>query len=387
MDTFPLGRLSLCGKIILFNLKHASATNDSDISELVFCSLSFERTDNAFLKAADGAAVISKERLSHVDIVKCKCVMNVQKRVTTPCVLVAKRSEKEKSFHYSLLTLSSSNRLEPCIEFKLPYQMRDNVSILQGPTVLWSHAGDVFYTSLRAGEVRQIPVQLSHSIAGEFPLHREQVFVLGLQTLSEQCSKNKSTSQTLGCFVEKGHMFDGSMILPHPYICITWCILVLSAEKVDCDGVLKSEVVAATSNQQLVYFENGVVKETCQLPFEQPENIQVVNTGRNGCLFAVSFQQGNVCAVWKETFQVCRNGVSAFIGCIFYSYNLFISSQHCDALSYRLPPIGQMSAQSTWMTSWDVDQTRCCCFFRITAKQSSHWTNSSSLTSVAFHML
>lgn len=179
--------------------------------------------------------------------------------------------------------------------------MRESVSILQGPTVLWSHAGNVFYASLQAGEVRKVPIQLSHSVFGELPLHKEQVFVLGLQNISEESSKN-SSSQTLGYFVESGHVFDGTMILPQPYICITRCILVLSAEKVD--DFLKSAVVAATSHQQLVYFENGIVKDVCQLPFEQPESIQLVNTGRNGCLFVISFHQGHVCAIWKETFQV-----------------------------------------------------------------------------------
>ncbi|XP_029314645.1 Fanconi anemia group B protein [Cottoperca gobio] len=313
-------RLSLFGKIILFNCERASATNDSERSELIFCSLSFKREDNRFLKAADGAAVISRNRSAHVAIVKCKCVIHVQKRVTMPCILVTKKSEKGESFQYSLLTLSSSNGLEPCIEFKLSYQMKENVSILQGPTVLWSHAGNVFYASLQAGEVRQIPIQLSHNVIGELPLHKEQVFVLGLQNLSDQCSNTQPTGQTLGYFVESGHVFDGAMILPYPYVCITRCILVLSAEK--GEDVLNSAVVAATSNQQLVYFENGIVKDVCQLPFDQPENIQVVNTGRNGSLFVISFHQGHVCAMWKETFQIASHWSSVssvhvddFLGC------------------------------------------------------------------------
>uniref|UniRef100_A0A671WJ22 FA complementation group B n=1 Tax=Sparus aurata TaxID=8175 RepID=A0A671WJ22_SPAAU len=299
--------LSLAGKLFIFDSKRASVTHDSQRSELVFCRLSFDREANAFVKAAaaaDGAAVISGRRSSHVDILKCKCALNVQQRVTTPCVLVTKKSETGESFQFSLLTLSSSNRLQPCFEFKLNYQIKEDVYILKGPTVLWSHAGDVFYTSLQAGEVRQIPIQLSHSVAGELPLHTEQLFVLGLQNGPKQCLDIKPPIQTLGYFVESGQVFDGAMILPHPYICLTRCMLVLSAEKVDGDGVLKSTLVAATSHQQLVYFENGTVKDICQLPFKQPEDIQVVNTGRNGCLFAVSFHQGHLCAIWKETFQI-----------------------------------------------------------------------------------
>uniref|UniRef100_A0A3B4ZPN8 FA complementation group B n=1 Tax=Stegastes partitus TaxID=144197 RepID=A0A3B4ZPN8_9TELE len=285
--------------------------------ELLFCSFSFERGDNAFLKAADGAAVISRRRSAHVDIVKCKCVTDVRKRVTTACILVTRTSEKGHSFQYSLLTLSSSNKLEPCIEFKLPYQMKDNVSILQGPTVLWTHDNTVFYTSLKAGGVKQIPIQLSHIVVSELPLHKGQIFVLGLPNVSEKSLNDQLTSQTVGCFVENGLVFDGSLVLPHPYICITQCLFVLAADSED--GVLTCTVVAATSKQQLVYFENGAVKDVCQLPFEQPENIQVVDAGRNGCLFVVSFHQGHVCAVWKETFQVCKTVVSVhvddFLGC------------------------------------------------------------------------
>lgn len=291
--------VSQCGQIILFNCKRASGTASGERNELLFRSFSFKREDSGFLKAAEGVVVVSKTKSAYVDVVKCKCVTDIRRRVATPCVLVTRRSEKGEGFKYTLLTLSSSNRLEPRIEFKLPYQIRESVSILQGPTVLWSHAGNVFYTSLQAGEVRQIPIKLSHSVVGELPLHKGQVFFLGLQN-----DNNSPTNQTLGYFVESGHAFDGSVILPHPYICITRCMLVLSAEEVD--GVLKCAVVAVTSHQQLVYFENGCVNATCELPYQQPEDIQLVNTGRNGCFFVISFQQGHVCAVWKEGLQVCK---------------------------------------------------------------------------------
>lgn len=292
-----LHQLSFCGKIILFNCKRDSTTNDR--SELIFRRLSYERENNRFLKAADGVAVISRKRSAHVDIVRCKCALDVQKRLAAPFILVTKTNEKGESFQYKLLTLSSSNRLEPCVEFKLPYQMKEKVYIMQGPTVLWTHGDCVYYTSLQAGEVRQLPIQWSHSIVGELPLHKGQVFVLGLQRNSEQ----PSNSQSLGYIIEDGQLFDVSVILPHPYISITQCMLVLSADRVD--DVLECTAVAATSNQQLVYFENGIVKDTCQLPFKEPEHIQEANTGRNGCLFVVSFHQGHVCAIRKDTFQVC----------------------------------------------------------------------------------
>ncbi|KAJ8013118.1 hypothetical protein DPEC_G00049970 [Dallia pectoralis] len=120
--------------------------------------------------------------------------------------------------------------------------------------------------------------------------------------------------------------------------CILLCMCVVSAEEVN--GVFKSVLVAATSQKQLVYFENGIPKEMCKLPFEEPQHIQIVNTGRNGCLFAISFNGGHVCTVWKDTFQValCWSGVSSlhvddFVGCGTDQMLLVFRSQSTPASS------------------------------------------------------
>uniref|UniRef100_A0A4W5Q4K3 FA complementation group B n=1 Tax=Hucho hucho TaxID=62062 RepID=A0A4W5Q4K3_9TELE len=250
--------LSFHGDILIFQCKLPNPRDGESRrgSELAFSRLTFQRDGCTFLKGNGGMAVINRKSSSDVDIVACTFALHVKNRVTSPCILLI-QSKKGDVFKYSLLTLSSSNKLEPHIEFKLPYRMKDNVTILQGPTVLWSHAGIVFYTSLQAGEVRQIPIKLS-----------------------------------LNCIAE------------------------------EVNSVLKSTVVAATSKKQLVYFENGIPREVCLLPFEEPQHIQMVNTGRNGCLFAIYFNDGHVCAVWKDTFQVasCWSDVSSlhvddFLGC------------------------------------------------------------------------
>lgn len=294
-------RLSVSGSVFTFNCHRTPVKNATPKSDwtLVFSRHSFDREKNAFLKVSDGAAVIGRGTSSHPDVIACRCVLNAQSRVAAPCVLVSQKRKNGESFRYSLLTLSSSNLLKPYIEFKLS-QMTEDVFILRGPTVLWRHAGGVSYKSPHTAEVRQIPIQMSHIVVGELPHLEEQAFVLGLQNFSD----NQCPSQTVGCFVESGQVFDGSAILPHPYICITRCILVLSAEKKDGEGLLKCAVVAGTSRQQLVWFENGAVKDTCHLPFNEPESIQMVDAGRYGCLFVVSFRHGQVCAIWRESFKV-----------------------------------------------------------------------------------
>uniref|UniRef100_A0A3Q2PZZ7 FA complementation group B n=1 Tax=Fundulus heteroclitus TaxID=8078 RepID=A0A3Q2PZZ7_FUNHE len=291
--------LSHGGKVVLFTCKPDPGADGSERSGLTFRTFYFEREGNAFVKATEGAAAISRKLAARMDVVTCESALDVQRRVKTPFVLVTKRSEKGGSFQYSLLTLAGSpNRLEPCIEFKLPYQMKGKVRILQGPTVLWCHGNSAFYTSPLAAGVREVPVQTTRWLFGELPIHKGQLFALGL---SEPLLTNQPQS-TLGYFLELGQVFDGSLILPRPYLCITQCVRVLRA---DGEGdALRCAVVAATSQKQLVLFENGTVRDTCELPFEQADDVQVVNTGRSGCLLLVLFKQGHVCAVWKETFQV-----------------------------------------------------------------------------------
>uniref|UniRef100_A0A3B3ZNB1 Uncharacterized protein n=1 Tax=Periophthalmus magnuspinnatus TaxID=409849 RepID=A0A3B3ZNB1_9GOBI len=290
--------VSSCGKLIYFH-KQGSSGTDSERGEVLFSRLSFKREDNLFLNEANGVAVISTSKGSHLEIIKCRCALHTQKRVIVPCVLVAKHSKKLDDFHYSLLCLTNSNQLEPCLKFKLPYKVKEDVCILEGPTLMWSHADHVWYTSLQTGVVKQIPFHMSRTAIGELPLNRG-LFVLGLLSVSE--SDQEVSSQTCGYFIQDEQKFDGNLVLPHPYISITCCLLVLSAIKTD--DVLKTSLVVATSNQQLLYVENGVVKDVCQLPFTQPEDIQLVNTGKNGDLFVISFSDSHVCAVWKDTLSV-----------------------------------------------------------------------------------
>lgn len=292
--------------IFLLKCHRTTESNDRKVGDLtlVFCRMSYNREKNAFVKAAEGALALGGGISSRMAILMCKCVYNCQKRVNTPCILVLKKSENEENFQYSLFTLSS-DRLELCLQFRLSYEMRKNVCILRGPAVMWKHAGGVFFMSLQTGAVKSVPVQLSHAVFGELPLRKGSAFVVGVQELSN----TQPASQNPGYFIENGHTFDGNMILPHPYISITHCILILSAEKTDCNKLLQSAVVAATSQQQLVYFENGMVTNACKLPFEQPNNVQIVDAGKCGSMFVVSFQHGHACVVWKETFQVCKNKI------------------------------------------------------------------------------
>lgn len=302
----PKNLLAFAGNVLALDIHRGTATRGATRPpcSLVFSRHSFSRQENAFLQASDGAAVVGGAATSsaHVGVVKCERALDVRRRAAAPCVLLSQRNERGAcQVKYSLHALGrSSSTLELCFEFKLPGQITEEVFILRGPTVLWSHAGSVFYKSVHNAEVRQTPEHLSHVLVGELPHHRDPVFVLGLQELPN------GQAQTVGCFIESGEVFDGDTVLPPPYVSITRCMSVLSAERSEGDSrPRRCSLAAATSHQQLVCFEEGVVRGTCQLPFDdQPESIVTVDTGRHGLLLVVSSQWGHVCAVWRETLQV-----------------------------------------------------------------------------------
>ncbi|XP_061696754.1 Fanconi anemia group B protein [Syngnathoides biaculeatus] len=302
-------QLSFRGKIITFD--HTPGENKT--SELTFRGFVFRPEREVFVKASQGAAVISRKSTARVDaLIKSKSVVCARSRTSTPCVLVAKNNKKADLFLYQLFTLSACDQLKPCVEFSLPHRPSGDLCILQGPTVLWTHADAVFHASSHSGGVQQAPLQLSCCIIGELPLHQRQVFILGEQ----QCPAKRTVAHLLGT----GHAFDGSVILPPPYIRITRCISVLSASLTG--DALRCTAVAATAGRQLLYLENGAVEDVCPLPFDRPEAIHVADAGRNGVIFVVAFEQGHVCAVWKDAFQVAAQWsnvshvhVDDYLGC------------------------------------------------------------------------
>ncbi|KAK0131754.1 Fanconi anemia group B protein [Merluccius polli] len=314
-------RLSFRGVVVSLQCKRES-------DEIVSRSFRFSRENNAFVAVgADDVSVPCKTRPADADVVTCACVFDLQSRVSAPFVLVETR-DAGGNYTYSLIALSGPVTGETRVTFDLPYRLRGEVHVVHGPAVWWTHAGLGFCTAAPlhgagAGDARPKPIPLSRPVVGVLPLHKgDQVFMIG--AVADQCRKGLSGAETLGhalagpsrgYWLASGDAFDATVLLPYAYVSITRAIWVLCAEKVD--GVLKkTSAVAATCEKQLVYFENGVPKEVCQLPFDGPEDLHIVDTGRNGLLIAVCFDQGHVCAIWKDTFQAgfafnIRTGVAA----------------------------------------------------------------------------
>lgn len=249
---------------------------------------------------------IYKDSSADVDVVHCSTAVDVRKKVVAPCILLKQWKRKASCYSYKLITFSSPTKAELHVKFNSHYELQDGVTIFQGPSVLWRHENTVYFASAQTSEVRNIPIQMSIVFLGELC---GKVILLGLQThLKEEANcqiRVHDDNKIVGYSIEDGKIFNGTCFIPNAYSSVVQCALVVSAMEVK--GHMKVNMVAATNKKQLVCFENGNLKDVCQLPFEEPECIKFANIGNSGLLFVVSFSQGNVCAVWNDTFQVTSN--------------------------------------------------------------------------------
>ncbi|XP_026884045.2 Fanconi anemia group B protein isoform X1 [Electrophorus electricus] len=326
-------RIMACrGDLLLFQCRRSSSTG----SEIAFWKMSFERDLGSFLNNEDCKTIMYKNSSREVDIVHCASAVDLKTRQKVPCVLLRLIKKGSQGFKYMLYSLNNLSIASLHVELTVPYEMVDNISVLSGPTLVWSHGKTIFYTSPQTGGIKNVPVLLSAILSEELPLWKRELVVVGSgMHASEDMGKqvNVTEGKTLLCFLEDGKMFSGACLLPDAYSSLIQCMVLLSAE--DVDGLMQSTVLAATCRKQLLCFVNGLPEDMCLLPYEEPKSIEIVYTGASRCLLAVIFNHGNVCVVWKDTFKVaaCWTGVSSllvddFVGC--GSDQILLLFDECD---------------------------------------------------------
>lgn len=290
-----ISTLAFGGEVLAFQCKSSSSrTRDHRKgSEVSVLRLSFDRTSQTFSVTDHNTHLIHRENSSETHIVHCASAFDVQLRQKVACVLLRICKKRTSAFKYMLYSIEG----ELHAEFALPYEIRDHVSILQGPTLIWSHENSVFYVSSQSGGVKEVPIPFkSIKFIGELPLRKRKIVVQGTT------NDSSDVKNTLYFIEDADRRCDAACFVPNAYVSVMQCMMVLSAE--EDGGSFKSRVLAATSTRQLVRFEDGLPRDVCALPYEHPLSVQMVHTRRNERLVVVSFSHGNVCAVWSHTFQV-----------------------------------------------------------------------------------
>ncbi|XP_005015241.4 Fanconi anemia group B protein [Anas platyrhynchos] len=294
-------------------------------------------------------------------IVCCGCAAHAATGVVLPCVLLRRRKRSE-ALEYLLLAVHASNRFELSCQFELDYELKEDVRLLGGPTVLWRHADRLFYISPGTGTVRSPPVQLSSVVwAGE--IEGEGTVVLGVRTArlqEDEAEDGLSASdraiwgtEFFGYAIEAQKMLASTCFMPHAYSRVVSSVHVCKSEMLKKQ--LRTSVVAVTHKNQLIWFQDGHPKGVCELPYEKPWSIKTAVTSGNHLLFIVSFASGNVCVVRSENLQVASKWqkvksvlVDDFVGCgTDQLLLLFKDDSSTDLLStFKITDLGKVNYES-----------------------------------------
>ncbi|XP_061309122.1 Fanconi anemia group B protein [Pezoporus flaviventris] len=355
--------LSYNGEVLLFqlsNTKHVEGTADKT-TNLCVRRMAFNRDTKLFVQKSSGAFSMRASHLK-IEIICCSCTTDSRTGIILPCILIKKR-KRNNVIKYLLLLLHSSNQFEQSFYFKLDYELKEDIRLFPGPSVLWRHANRLFYISSDTCTVLSAPVQLS-SVVWTGEMEDKGTVVLGIRTTclpDDEDEDEFSTSdraiwgsEFFGYAIKTQKMLTGTCFMPHAYSRVVSSVYVCKNEMLKKQ--LQISLVAITHRNQLIWFQDGLPKGVCELPYEKPCSVKTAVTSSNDVLFIVSFASGNVCVVQRrDSLQVASKWqrvksvlVDDFIGSGSEQLLLFFKDDsNTDVLStFKITDLGEVDYAS-----------------------------------------
>ncbi|XP_015742169.1 Fanconi anemia group B protein isoform X1 [Coturnix japonica] len=303
--------LAYNGELLIFQLSKAKRKEGAADKTVKLCirRMAYDRDTQLFVQKSSGAFNVPAKH-SETEIVCCDCTTHSKTGIVLPCVLM-KVKRRNSVVEHLLLLLHSSNWFEQCCCFKLDYELKEDIRLFAGPSVLWRHANKLFYISSDTCTVLSAPVQLSSIVwAGE--IEGEGTVVLGIRAAclpesedgDEFATSDRAIwgSEFFGYAIERQKMLTDTCFMPHAYSRVVSSVCVFKNERLKKQ--LRVSAVAITHKNQLIWFQDCVPKGVCELPYEKPCLIKTAVTSGNDLLFIVSFSSGNICVVRRENLQV-----------------------------------------------------------------------------------
>ncbi|KAM6420933.1 Fanconi anemia group B protein [Pluvialis apricaria] len=299
--------LSYNGEVLIFQLskpKHVEGTADKTMN-LCVRRMAFNRDTKLFVQKSSG---VFSMRASHfkIEIICCSCATDSRTGIILPCILM-KKKKRNNVVKYFLLLLHSSNQFEQSFHFKLDYELKEDIRLFTGPSVLWRHANKLFYISSDTCTVSSAPVQLS-SVVWTGEIEDEGTVVLGIRTACLPESEDEDEfstsdraiwgSEFFGYAIATQKMLTATCFMPHAYSRVVSSVYVCKNEVLKKQ--LRISLVAITNKNQLIWFQDGHPKGVCELPYEKPCSVKTAVTSSNDLLFIVSFASRNICVVQKR---------------------------------------------------------------------------------------
>lgn len=297
--------LSYNGELLIFQLSKEKSSGSSS-TKLHVRRMMFSSDTKLFVEKNIGSYSMCD---TGVEMIHCSCVSDFRTGILLPCILM--KTIKKKNIEYTLLLLHNFNKFEFILHFKLDYELKEPIKVLDGPTVLWSCAKKIFYISRQTCTILCAPVQFS-SIKWVGEIRNEGIVVLGTRAPCLPEAENGGSvveseaviwgTECLAYAVEKQKVLNGVSFLPHAYSSVVSCVHICKAEVVRNE--LRTSVVAVTCKSQLIVFQDGLPKDVHKLPYDKPCSIQIAAVEGSKELLVVSFSSGEVCSVWKDSLQV-----------------------------------------------------------------------------------
>ncbi|XP_068859361.1 Fanconi anemia group B protein [Aphelocoma coerulescens] len=362
--------LSYNGEVLVFQLskpKHAEEADDKTMN-LCVRRMAFNRDTKLFVQKSSGVFSMHASH-SKIEMICCSCTTDSRTGITLPCILMKKK--KRNNVKYFVLLLHSSNQFEQSFCFKLDYELKEDIRLFTGPSVLWRHANKLFYISSNTCVVQSAPVQLS-SIVWTGEIVDEGTAVLGIRTACLPETEDADGfsvsdraiwgSEFFGYAIETQKMLAGTCFMPHAYSRVVSSVYICKSER--WKKQLRISLVAITHKNQLICFQNGVPKGVCELPYEKPCSVKPAVTSSNDLLFVVSFASGNSCVVQRrDSLQVVSKWpkvkcilVDDFIGSGSEQLLLlFKDDSNTDVLStFKITDLGEVNYASSINYKHDV---------------------------------
>ncbi|NXJ24788.1 FANCB protein, partial [Dicrurus megarhynchus] len=354
--------LSYNGEVLVFQLSKPKLAEEADDKTMNLCvrRMAFNRDTKLFVQKSSGVFSMHASH-SKIEMISCSCTTDSRTGIILPCILMKKK--KQNNVKYFVLLLHSSNQFEQSFYFKLDYELKEDIRLFAGPSVLWRHANKLFYISSSTCVVQSAPVQLS-SVVWTGEIVDEGTAVLGIRTpcLPETEDADGFSvsdraiwgSEFFGYVIQTQKMLTGTCFMPHAYSRVVSSVYICKSER--WKKQLRISLVAITHKNQLIWFQNGVPKGVCELPYEKPCSVKPAVTSSNDLLFAVSFASGNSCVVQRrDSLQVASKWqkvkcvlVDDFIGSGSEQLLLlFKDDSNTDVLStFKITDLGEVNCAS-----------------------------------------
>lgn len=298
--------LSYNGEVLVFQLSKPKQAEEADDNTVNLCvrRMAFNRDTKLFVQKSSGVFSMHASH-SKIEMICCSCTTDSRTGIILPCILMKKK--KRNNVKYFVLLLHSSNQFEQSFYFKLDYELKEDIRLFAGPSVLWRHANKLFYISSNTCVVQSAPVQLS-SVVWTGEIVDEGTAVLGIRAACLPETEDADGfsvsdraiwgSEFFGYAIQTQKMLTGTCFMPHAYSRVVSSVHICKSER--WNKQLRISLVAITHKNQLIWFQNGVPKGVCELPYEKPCSVKPAVTSSNDLLFVVSFASGNSCVVQRR---------------------------------------------------------------------------------------